>query len=227
MVRVGLTGELGSGKSTVARMLADHGAIVFSSDEMGRAMMRPGESVYASIVEQFGHGIVRQDGTLDRAALAHIAFDPGHPRIDELNAIVHPAVIREQARRIADIARSHPDSIVVVESALIFSTKHGSAENWRERFDCIVVVTAPDAVKVARFVNRTSQGRAASETERGALELEAQRRVEHQRIRPVSSMVVDVERLFEVSNEGSLSDLEAKIDALWPKLVALRAGAPV
>src|SRR5579875_3265000 len=100
MMRVGLTGELGSGKSTVASMLAARGALVLSSDEMGRAMMQPGHAVFAQIVQRFGPEVLAADGSLNRSALAAIAFDPSKPRIEELNAIVHPAVIAEQARQI-------------------------------------------------------------------------------------------------------------------------------
>ena len=96
MLRVGLTGDLGSGKSTVARMLAERGAVVLSSDEMGRALMQPGERPYAQIIAAFGSGIVAADGSLDRRKLAALAFDARNPRVDELNAIIHPAVIEIQ-----------------------------------------------------------------------------------------------------------------------------------
>src|ERR1700761_2076094 len=102
MLRVGLTGELGAGKSTVARMLAERGAHVYSSDEMGRALMQPGQPVYDEIVAQFGPDVVRPEGSLDRGALARMAFDPARPRVEELNAIVHPAVLAVQARLLAE-----------------------------------------------------------------------------------------------------------------------------
>ena len=98
MLRVGLTGGLGSGKSTAARMFAALGAHVLQSDTIGREMMEPGQAVYAAIVDHFGRGVVRPDSRLDRAALAKIAFDDG--RVEELNAIVHPAVIARQAREV-------------------------------------------------------------------------------------------------------------------------------
>ncbi len=91
MLRVGLTGELGSGKSTVARMLAERGAVVLSSDEMGRALMQPGQPVYAQIVATFGNEVIAADGSLDRKKLAALAFDAKQPRVEELNALVHPA----------------------------------------------------------------------------------------------------------------------------------------
>ena len=101
MLRVGLTGDLGSGKSTVAGMLAARGAVVLSSDEAARAMMQPGEAVYAAIVREFGPEVVAADGTLDRRRLAEIAFDTAAPRVEALNAIVHPAVLAAQTKQVA------------------------------------------------------------------------------------------------------------------------------
>src|SRR5579875_1511698 len=156
MLRVGLTGELGSGKSTVASMLAQHGAIIFSSDEMGRAMMQPGHNAFEQILARFGPSVLQPDGTLNRSALAKLAFDPQNPRIEELNAIIHPAVIAAQAERITELTSTPPHAVVVIESALIFSTKHGPGRGWADRFDCIVVVTAPDEIKIDRFIQRSA-----------------------------------------------------------------------
>ena len=104
MLRVGLTGGLGSGKSTAARLFAAHGAQVLQSDEIGRELMEPGQPVHAQIAAHFGNDVVQPDGRLDRSALAQIAFAKG--RADELNAIVHPAVIARVAK--ANLARG-PD----------------------------------------------------------------------------------------------------------------------
>ena len=212
MLRVGLTGELGSGKSTVAAMLAAHGAVVLSSDEMGRAMMQPGQSAFAQIVKRFGPTILNADGTLNRHALAKLAFDPQNPRIEELNAIIHPAVICAQAETIAEVARTQPHAIIVVESALIFSTKHAPERSWRSRFDCIVVVTAPDDTKIERFIQRTAHN-GASETE---LREDARRRLEAQR----TSVPPDVVTLV-IENDGSAADLEANVERLWGQLVGI------
>jgi dephospho-CoA kinase len=213
MLRIGLTGELGSGKSTVAKMLAARGAIVFSSDEMGRAMMQPGEPVYAQIVAHFGEGILAADKSIDRHHLAKLAFDPAHPRVEELNAIVHPAVLSAQAEQIVEIARTQPDAMVVVESALIFSTKHSDENPWRDRFDRIVVVTAPQEQKVARFVQRMAADRSLSAEERAALVADARRRLAQQQIAPEQSAGYIV-----VRNEGSMEELQNKVDALWSEL---------
>ena len=151
MLRVGLTGGLGSGKSTVGAMLRELGAYVLSADEIGRKLMEPGQSVYAAIVAQFGSAVVKTDGTLDRGALARIAFADG--RVEELNAIVHPATIGLQAKIAEEIFRRDAEAVVVVESALIFETKYG--EGWRERFDRMVLVTAAEELKIQRFVERS------------------------------------------------------------------------
>jgi dephospho-CoA kinase len=214
MLRVGLTGELSSGKSTVAQMLAAHGAVVLSSDEMGRAMMQPGHPAFAQIAERFGPTILNADGTLNRHALAHLAFDPKNPRIEELNAIIHPAVIAAQAEKVAEIARAQPHAIIMIESALIFSTKHAPGRGWRDRFDCIVVVTAPDEMKTHRYIQRAAPS-ATSET---TLREDARRRLSAQRANIPNDVPV-----YTIENDGSLSDLGHKVDALWSHLVSLEA----
>jgi dephospho-CoA kinase len=153
-LRVGLTGGLGSGKSTVAALLAARGAHILSADDLGRQLMEPGTSVFEAIVQRFGLEVVQPDGRLDRATLARISF--AENRVEELNAIVHPATIALQGEMTAALFAREPSAIVVVESALIFETKYG--EGWRERFDCLVLVTAPEEQKIARFIARSSSG---------------------------------------------------------------------
>ena len=214
MLRVGLTGELGSGKSTVARLLAAQGAIVLSSDEMGRAMMQPGQPVFHAIVQHFGPSVLVPDGTLDRRALAVLAFDPAHPRVEELNALIHPAVLAEQERQIGAIAKADPHAVVIVESALLFTTKHvGTEEPWRERFDAIVLVTAPEEVKIQRFIERTAGGRSLTARDRSALVLDAQRRLAAQRI-PLSSAA----QCLLIANDGGIEAVSQKVDDLWRRL---------
>jgi dephospho-CoA kinase len=245
MLRVGLTGGLGSGKSTAARMFAAHGAVLLSSDEMGRELMQPGQAVYAEIVAWFGSGVVGAGGELDRAALARMAFGaPGEgvSRIDELNAIVHPAVIARQAEMAEEIARRDADAVVMVESALVFETKYGEPRygetrhgeprygeprygetkygeggGWR-RFDRIVLVRAKDEVKVARFVARAAQGRTLSEEERAGLEAEAQRRMAQQMDDDAKAALSD----YVLTNDGAVEELQAQVDGLW---VVLKADA--
>jgi len=219
MLRVGLTGDLGSGKSTVARMLAERGAVVLSSDEMGRALMQPGQRVYAAIVATFGSEIVAADGTLDRKKLATLAFDAKNPRVDELNAIIHPAVIEAQGKLLEELARTNPEAIAVVESALIFSTPYGRQGSWRERFDCVLVVDTPEEVKIARFVDRIAAGRALSAGEREELEADARRRlqVQHATVYPGDCLVMH--------NDGDVEFLEQQVAVVWEQLREMeRAG---
>ncbi len=217
MLRAGLTGDLGSGKSTVARMLAERGAVVLSSDEMGRALMQPGERAYAEIVAKFGDEVVAADGSLDRKKLAALAFDAKHPRVEELNAIIHPAVIEAQATQLAELAKTNPHAIAVVESALIFSTLHSPRGTWRDRFDCILLVEAPEAVKIARVVDRIAAGRTLPSEERAQVEDDARRRLQVQRatVYPADSLVLH--------NDGDVEVLEQQVDAAWAQLKQMEA----
>ena len=215
MLRVGLTGDLGSGKSTVGRMLAERGAVVVSSDEMGRGLMQPGHAVYQAIVQQFGASVVRPDGALDRGELARLAFEAG--RVDELNAIVHPAVLAKQARLADELEQATPNAMFVVESALIFTTNHGVAgQPWRERFDRIVMVTAPEGAKIVRFVERMCAGRSLGETEREALESDARKRL----LAQAESHAFEAECLV-IRNDAGLAELTAAVEAAWSELTAI------
>jgi len=121
MLRVGLTGGLASGKSTVAGYLRALGAEVIEADELGRALMEPGQRVFAEIVRVFGPEVVRPDGRLNRARLSEFAFKDN--RIDELNRIVHPAVIVAQQLWMDEVFARDPAAVAVVESALIFEVE--------------------------------------------------------------------------------------------------------
>jgi len=217
MLRVGLTGGLGSGKSTAAKLFAAHGAQVLQSDEMGREMMEPGQLVYAEIVARFGEAVL-PNGRLDRSALARIAFAEG--RAEELNAIVHPAVIARQRELIEDIARRNPAAVVIVESALIFEASRGGAStdggamDWRERFDRLILVTAPDDVKIARFVRRCFGEGEIPEAER--IELEAEARLRLARQIPDEQKIAACD--YVLTNDGAITELEWQVDQLWPIL---------
>ena len=183
MLRVGLTGGLGSGKSTVAEAVRALGAEVIEADELGRALMEPGQAVFSSIVELFGPEVVNSDGKLNRARLAEMAFKGG--RVNELNAIVHPAVIAAQRRWMEQVFARNPAAVAVVESALIFEVERdartrGESEtvlaDWRRRIDRVVVVTAPDELKIARYAARVCP----SEAGRPAAEADARLRLAHQ-----------------------------------------------
>ena len=205
MLRVGLTGGLGSGKSTVAGDLRELGAEVIEADALGRTLMEPGQPVYAGIVRAFGPGIVGPDGRLNRGKLAELAFQGG--RVNELNAIVHPAVIAAQQRWMEEVFRRDPAAVAVVESALIFEVERdararGEQEsvlaNWRRRIDRIVVITAPDGAG------------------REAAEVDARLRLAHQ--------IPDVQKAaradYVIDNTGDMDGLRAQVAELWQRLKA-------
>jgi dephospho-CoA kinase len=219
VLRVGLTGGLGSGKSTVAGYLREFGAHVIEADELGRVLMEPGQPVFSSIVERFGSQVVGVDGGLNRARLAEMAFKGG--RVNELNAIVHPAVIAAQRRWMEEVFKADPAAVAVVESALIFEVERDARArgkeqsvltDWRRRFDRVVVVTAPDELKVARYGARVSPDPAGRE----AAAADARRRLEHQ--------IPDAEKAaradYVVENAGDREALHAQTVTLWERLKA-------
>ena len=247
MLRIGLTGGLGSGKSTVAAALRELGAEVIEADELGRALMEPGQPVFSSIVEHFGPEVVGPDGRLNRARLAEIAFEGG--RLNELNGIVHPAVIAAERRWMEQVFVRNPAAVAVVESALFFeverdarargesetvlagvpsdrSSSLGLLADWLKHVDRIVVVTAPDELKIARFVARvcpTEAGREAGvPSDRSsslgweAAEAAARSRLAHQ--------IPDADKAaradYVLDNSGDKESLLAQVDGLWPRLQA-------
>jgi dephospho-CoA kinase len=219
MLRVGLTGGLGSGKSTVAAFLRELGAHVIEADALGREMMEPGHLVYTQIASTFGPDVVSPDGHLNRARLAELAFKGG--RLNDLNAIVHPAVIAAQQQWMNEIFARDPAAIAIIESALIFEVvrdahargeRDGILADWRRRIDRIIVVTAPDELKVARYAARSS----APGPSREAAETEARVRLSHQ--------IPDLEKAamadYVIDNKGDKEELRAQVVALWPQLKA-------
>ncbi len=238
MLRVGLTGGLGSGKSTAAALFAAVGAHVLQSDAIGRELMQPGEVVHATIVAHFGPGVVLPDGSLDRPALARIAFTEG--KVEELNAIVHPAVIARQAKLSEEIVRRDASAIIIVESALIFETNYSETNDGktnsgpehednigitsqstvgahrRSRFDRIILVTAPEELKIDRYVARIAAGQPLTPERRKQLEAEAKSRLAQQLPDERKSSLCD----YILTNAGPLTELEWQIDRLWPILRA-------
>src|ERR1700678_3167546 len=144
-------------------MLRELGARVIEADALGREVMEPGHEVYGQIVARFGHEVVNPDGQLNRRRLADLAFR--HGRLQELNAIVHPPVIEAQRRWMDEVFARDPAAVAVLESALIFEVardalargdKDSVLADWRRRIDRVVVVTAPDELKIARYAARVA-----------------------------------------------------------------------
>jgi len=195
MYVVGLTGGIGSGKSTVLQMLAARGAEVLDADAIVHEIQQPGEDAYNEIVEAFGPSVVAPDGTLDRAAIAAIVFSDPEKR-EALNAITHPKVGMRFGERLA--ALGDTDKVVVLDIPLLGASKSGS-----EKFaNVVVVVTASEPVRLERLEGRgVSRGDAAAR---------------------IAAQITDDERLkladYVLNNDGSIQDLEKQIDELWEKL---------
>ena len=199
MLRVGLTGGFACGKTTVAQMLAQRGAHVVLADEIAHQLMRPGEPVYYEVVRQFGPEIVGIDGGIDRKKLAEAAFGSG--RIQELNQIVHPAVIAHQDVWMKEMAAKDPAGIAVVEAALMLEA------GVTKRFDKLVVVTCTLAQKIERFARRNKLSLTEAEPEVA---------------RRMSAQLPDEEKVrvadYVIDNSGAASELETKVDALMAEL---------
>jgi dephospho-CoA kinase len=217
MLRVGLTGGLGSGKSTVAGYLRELGAQVVEADALGRTLMEPGQQVYDEIVRAFGPEVVANDGRLNRARLAELGFQGG--RLNELNAIVHPAVIAAQRQWMNAVFARDPAAVAVIESALIFEVerdarargeKESLLADWRRRIERIVVVTAPDELKIARYAARISQSPAA----RAAAEADARLRLSHQI--PDSEKAARAD--YVLDNTGDEAALRTQVEVVWQRL---------
>ncbi|HXK03941.1 MAG TPA: dephospho-CoA kinase [Verrucomicrobiae bacterium] len=148
MLRVGLTGGLACGKSFVGEALAGMGCLLVQADELGHEVLAPGGEAYEGVVTEFGQGILAGDGAIDRRALAARVF--GQPeRLERLNSLVHPAVIRREEDRIAAFAARHPDGIAVVEAAILIET--GSYK----RFDKLILVTCSQDQQLERALRRS------------------------------------------------------------------------
>lgn len=196
MILVGLTGGIGSGKSTVSAALAERGAVIVDADAVVRDVQMPGSPVLATMAERFGADILDQDGALDRAKVAGIVFaDP--EALKDLNAIVHPAVGAEISRRVNEQVPT--DHVVVLDIPLL-------TENPRDGLQGKIVVDVPVEVQVDRLVRF-----------RGFDEADARARIARQSTRE--------QRLdgasFVVDNSGDLDDLAPQIDALWTWLLSL------
>jgi len=195
---IGLTGGIGSGKSTVSALLAAKGAVIIDADAITRELQQPGTEVFTAMVERFGPSIVAADGTLDRAAVADLVFnDPD--ALKDLNGIVHPAVGVEIARRLE--AERDTDHLVVLDVPLL-------VESGRDDMAGLVVVDVDPEVAVSRLVEH-----------RGMREDDARSRMARQVSREDRLAKADL----VIDNSGTPADLAAEIDEAWPRLLALGA----
>jgi dephospho-CoA kinase len=194
---VGLTGGIGAGKSTVSEMLASRGAVIVDADRIARELQEPGSPVVTAMVERFGDGILSEDGSLDRAAVAAIVFgsdDDSRQALADLNGIVHPAMQSEIRRRID--AERDSDRLVVLDFPLL-------AENPRDDLDATIVVDVDPEVAVERLV-----------AARGMDELDARNRIANQASRETRVAIAT----HVVDNSGDLDALAAQVESIWNDL---------
>jgi dephospho-CoA kinase len=195
MLLVGLTGGIGSGKSTVATMLAARGAVIVDADAITRSVQVPGHQVFEQMVERFGPSIVAADGTLDRPAVAAVVFtDPDAKR--DLEAIVHPAVGAVMIERLQ--AEAGTDHVVVYDVPLLVEAR-------KVDYGAVVVVDVDPEVAVRRLVEQ-----------RGMDEADARNRIANQVSRAERRAVAD----RVIDNSGSLDDLRRQVDDVWAWLLA-------
>ena len=197
MLLVALTGNIASGKSTVAKLLVARGATLIDADVLARRAVRVGTRGYDAIVRRWGSGVLAPDGVLDRAALRRRVF--GQPEeLHELNAIVHPEVARMRDELVAE-ARARGDRVVVCDIPLLFEA------NLADGFDRILLVDAPRPVRLERLVR-----------DRGLRETEAMQMIAQQ-------MPADLKRAradFVIDNDGTRESLEHRVDEVWRALAA-------
>jgi dephospho-CoA kinase len=200
VILVGLTGGIGSGKSTVSAMLAARGAVIIDADAITRELQAPGSPLLATIAERFGDDVILPDGSLDRAALAAKVFDDPEALTD-LNGIVHPAVGVEILRRVGE--QRETDHVVVLDVPLL-------AENPRTDTGAVIVVDVDPEVAVERLV-----------TQRGMDEADARARIARQATREQRLALAD--RVLD--NSGDVAGLERQVNEVWEWLQSLPPAA--
>jgi dephospho-CoA kinase len=207
MLKVGLTGGIAAGKSVVGEMFVALGAYLVQADSIAHQLMQPGEAVYDEVVLRFGREILAADRTVNRARLAEAAFgsvsESRPSRIEELNRIVHPAVIRRQEEWMEKVGKRDPEAIAIVEAALMLEA--GVAK----RFDRIVVVTCRPEQRVERWGARL-----------GVDEETARREV----TRRMAAQLPDAEKIkaadYVIDNSGSLDSTRDQVRAVYESLRA-------
>jgi len=210
MLKVGLTGGIAAGKSVVGEMFVGLGARLVQADRIAHSLMQPGEPVYNEVVRHFGREILSPDGSVNRAKLAEVAFGTTEvqgsgraSRVEELNRIVHPAVIRSQDEWMQEMGRQDPHAVAIVEAALILEA--GAAK----RFDQLIVVTCTADQRVARFAARQK------------IDLETARK---EVVRRMAAQLSDEEKIkaanYVIDNSGPLDHTREQVRKVWDQLRA-------
>ena len=211
MLKVGLTGGIASGKSTVGEMFVALGARLIQADEISHQLMQPGQEVYAEVVRHFGAEILDADGRVNRRRLAEAAFGSSGPeesgvnqpsRIQELNKIVHPAVIRRQEQWMEEVGRREPHAIAIVEAALLLEAGAG------KRFDRLVVGTCRPEQRVERWAERLH------------IDYETARR---EVARRMAAQLPDEEKIkaadYLIDNSGAVEDTNRQVREVYRSLI--------
>ena len=205
MLKVGLTGGIASGKSVVGEMFVALGARLIQADAIAHELMQPGQTVYREVVRHFGGGILNADGTVHRARLAEAAFGAGggnkDSRIQELNRIVHPAVIKRQEEWMEEVGRGDPRAIAMVEAALLLEAGAG------KRFDRLVVVTCHPEQRIRRWAARVGVDEESARREVG---------------RRMAVQFPDDEKIkaadYVIDNSGSLDETRRRVGQIYSEL---------
>jgi dephospho-CoA kinase len=198
MLRVGLTGGIGCGKSTVAGMMRDLGCQVIDADEISRNLAQPGCPAYKEIIAAFGNEILQADGHMDRAKVAHLVFSDAS-KLSTLNKILHPRVIAEEERQLVEIARTEPTAVAVVEAALLIEAGH------HKMLEGLIVVWCRPEQQIERLTD--PRGRAMSRGD-AMQRIAAQLPLEEKR-----RMATD-----EIDNSGPLETTRKQVEELVARL---------
>jgi dephospho-CoA kinase len=205
LLKLGLTGGIATGKSAVGEMFVKLGAHLIQADAMAHQLMQPGQPVYAEVVDRFGPDILNGDATINRARLAEKAFG-ATPRVEELNEIVHPAVIQHENKWMEEIRARDPNAVAIVEAALILESDSAS------RFDHLIVVTCTPEQRVLRYARRL-----------GISEDSARAEV----ARRMAAQIPEEEKIkaadFVIDNSGSLDASEQQVRRVFAALKAPRS----
>ena len=210
MLKVGLTGGIASGKTIVGEMFVALGAHLVQADRIAHSLMQPGEPVYNEVVRHFGRGILNPDGSVNRGKLAEVAFGPANvaegtrtSRIEELNRIVHPMVLRSQEEWMEAIGLQDPHGVAIVEAALILEAGAGKS------FDKLIVVTCSAEQRAVRLAARQK------------MDLESARR---EVARRMAAQMPDEEKVkaadYVIDNCSSLEHTREQVQSVWKKLRA-------
>ena len=215
MLKVGLTGGIAAGKSVVGEMFVARGARLIQADRIAHSLMQPGETVYNEVVRHFGREILHRDGSVNRAKLAEAAFGPATlakdtpasstkpTRIEELNRIVHPVVIRSQNAWMQEMGRQDPHVVAIVEAALILEAGAGG------HFDRLVVVTCNEEQRAARFAARQK------------IDVESARK---EVMRRMEAQLPDEEKIkaadYVIDNSGTLDRTREQVQKVWREIWA-------